>query len=116
MLAHGDAVADDLLARELFRPDERRVLEHVRTTVEAPSTIRELIARRRRVHLGNRQATVVAGVPASTATTAREVLAQLPRRPLAALVYVGVTVVTRALAAADRRRGVQTWGRGSSSG
>jgi len=106
--AFPDLVADDGYVNALFAETERRNVERVESIVGAPSDLRNLVARKRRSHRGNRELEDE-GHGATSNTEWLRVLRRNPRRLVDAPVYVMVTLVSRFLAGRDRRRGQAAW-------
>ena len=114
--------ADDLFVQRLFDRSERVVLADREFVVQAPRTLRALLAVRTRVAFGNAElaasdpadAAVGASTGGSVASLVRMARADVRRVPDVA-VYVGVTAAARARAARRRGRATRVWDRDDSS-
>lgn len=109
--------ADDLFVQRCFEPEEVLVLEDASFDVQTPRSLRSLLAVRTRIAFGNRQlaSTHEERFSRSTTVTARALVRLVADRPTlvpASIVYVAVTLVSRALA---RRRAAAAWQRDTSS-
>lgn len=108
-------VSDDLAVSESFAAAERVVVDRAEVVVVAPRRLGDLVRRRRRVVLGNREYdSMVAG---RERTSLRSVLGLLRTRPGLAPhlpVFVGVTAVAR-LGARGRSAASEVWHRDASS-
>lgn len=117
------AIADDLFLDGLFGPDERIVVDGVRTRVEAPATTLALVRRLARVRRGNRElrAAVEAGdvtAPhirhSARASWWRDVVRSEPRLWPAGVVYATITVTAELWARRGRAAWTSSRGAGSS--
>lgn len=114
-----DVLADDLFAQRMFAPDERVIVDGT-FDVQAPRTVRDLLAVRVRIAKGNAElaATPDAGdgdFSASTGSTVTALRDLARRRPdlLPAIgVYLAVTVAARLKA---RRSSATAWERDTST-
>jgi len=104
-----DLTADDQFANQRFVDDEKAIHPAVFTLVRPPSTIRGLINRKRRSHRGNTDLEAGGGAAITSSTAWIGVVRRDQRLILDAPVYVAVTLVVRALALIDSRRGDSTW-------
>ncbi|WP_165314434.1 glycosyltransferase [Agromyces protaetiae] len=97
-----DLIADDLYVRQLFAPAERLAAADLRFEVDAPRSIRSLVARNARIAAGNRQLAMrypdLAAAPA--ARGARSLAGRVWRHPS---LWPGFAVYTAVYLAAHRR-------------
>lgn len=98
-----DAIADDLFVRNLFEPHERRSIPDCSFRIRAPRTLRDLVSRKIRVFVGNKQ---LAARSAPRATGESEWLGALRHDP-ALLRYLPVYLFVGALA--HLRAAVRVW-------
>jgi glycosyltransferase involved in cell wall biosynthesis len=108
---------DDLVASELFAPDERRVVTDATVVVRPPRTVKDLVRRRIRVVTGNAQADDHGARNGSTSLSDLLVLGlRQPAIGLRVPVFLTVTLVARLLSRrAVRTRDYTTWLRDESS-
>lgn len=108
--------ADDLFVQRLFAPEQTTVLQDVTFTVQAPRSLRGLLAIRTRTAFGNSELAGLAGthIDSSTRQTlgALRGLARSPRRLPGILAYLLVTAVARTRA---RSRTQGSWDRDTST-
>lgn len=112
-------MSDDLAISEAFAPEERAVVPDAVVRIAAPRTMADLVRRRVRVATGNAQIDRLGMRASRSRTSLRTVVGIVARRPslcAKAIVFLGVTVVARALARQQVRRGdFTTWLRDESS-
>lgn len=117
-----ELIADDLFLDSLFAPHERVEAGEVEVVVETPYTSRDLLRRLARVRRGNAQLRG-AGKRGDIATEVRQsdrwswirdVVVPEPRLAIAAIPYVGFTLLAALLARVQNGSGV-TWGRDEST-
>ena len=106
--------ADDLFVQRLFAPEERVVVRSAHFDVQTPRTLSGLVRVRTRTAQGNAELADHGqeqdATARTTASSSRALLGLLARRPTllpSALVYAGVTAVSRRRAA----RSAVTWHR-----
>jgi glycosyltransferase involved in cell wall biosynthesis len=112
-----ELVADDRFLDSRFSADEVRIVPEVTSIVAAPGTIGDLLARRTRVFLGNRQ---LAAAGASRRTAERrtgwiEVLVRSPVRLLDLPAYLIVTLAAELRSRRRYRRQDFSWDRDEST-
>lgn len=112
-------MSDDLAISEVFAPEERVVVSEATVSIRCPRTVRDLVRRRIRVTTGNRQLDN-RGLRSPSARTSVRTLADIaiaePTLLPAIGVFVAVTLLARAGAARQLRRGdFNTWLRDESS-
>lgn len=108
---------DDLVASELFTPDERRVVADATVVVRPPRTVKDLVRRRIRVVTGNAQADDHDARHGSTSLSDLLVLGlRHPGIGLRVPVFLTVTLLARMLSRrAVRAHDYTTWLRDESS-
>ena len=97
-----DVIADDLYVQRLFAPAERLTPTDLTFEVEAPGSIRALLARNTRIAAGNRElaSRFPALAPASGATGARSLVKRVAPRPA---LWAGFVIYAAVYLLAHRR-------------
>ena len=108
-------LSDDLAVSESFAPGERRVVDEAEVVVVGPRGVDDLLRRRQRIVLGNREFDETAA--GRERTGLRTLVDVVRRRPVLAVHlpdFIAVTVATRA-ALRLRRGAASEWLRDDSS-
>jgi glycosyltransferase involved in cell wall biosynthesis len=121
--AFPDVLADDGFIDRLFGADERRIVDDVTSTVRAPRTLTNLLARKTRVFVGNQQLAQDATLgphpsdarPVSDRTAWLGVVGRSPRRLLDVPAYLYVSLVAKRRARRRLARGDFAWDRDESA-
>jgi glycosyltransferase involved in cell wall biosynthesis len=121
--AFPDVLADDFYIDRLYGNDERRIVDGVTSTVTAPRTLADLLARKTRVFVGNRQLAEDATLgphpsrarPGSDRTAWIGVVLRSPKLLVDVPAYLYVSLVAKRRARRRLARGAYSWDRDESA-